>query len=520
MADHKTPISCLIAQLLLRTHHSCEESPLLTQIRNFCIILQTLTLTLSHRERGDGVFPVQLHEQTQRFILLLIFYLFGPILTLGIIGGIALRKHSSHARYWERTLTQQTGLHWKIESVEYRSPSFIRLHNVRILDDIAQDTLFLTKQINVQRITDTSRSKNFPDIASSDAKKTGLTGLVARTFPSFYSADWFWRITVPFSALNFGKYSSEESALLVQNLLRKVVARLDTLSEVPVQFVFEEIAVISEHSRKKEGKKIEDQIDLFRFVQGNIYRTSTGIQSDWAFQIKGVPDIDRHRLSFALSQETLDVSFRSGLIPCDLAAVFCSSFKHFSGGTFQGEFALSTQIGTHSQTIRLNQAVFWNMPLAPLVQPYTTFAVEGTVSKFELTRAVFGPEGLYAKGHLQVANGAIEKALFHRCIDNFQVSLEPGDAVLDSQMPMVPFTACAILFTLQPQGIDFYADQIWLDRFMYYEEEQRIKWVAKLPENRQIVTYHELMSIFAPDNAPTVPLTHGIKDILPYIPTR
>ena len=461
---------------------------------------------------------MQLHEQTQRFILLLIFYLFGPILTLGIIGGIALRKHPSHAQHWERTLTQQTGLHWKIESVEYRSPGFIRLHDVRILDDAAQDTLFRTEQIDVQRITDTSRTKVFPGIASSDAEQTGLTGFVARTFPSLYSTDRFWRITVPFSTLNFGKYSSEESALLVQNLLRKVVVRFDTLSEVPVQFVFEEIAVFSEHSLKKEER--ENQVDLFRFVQGNIYRTSSEIRSDWAFQIKGVPDIDRHRLSFALSQESLDISFRTGPIPCDLAAVFCSSFKHFSGGTFQGEFALSTQHGTNSQTIRLNQAVFKNMPLAPLIRPYTDFSVEGTVADFWLVQAVFNAEGMYAEGCLQVQNGAIEKTLFHRCVDNFQLSILPDAAILDSHMQMIPFTACVVHFRLQPQGIDFWADQFWLDRFMYYREEGIFRWILRLPDNRQIVTYHELMSIFAPNNAPTVPLTHGMKDIFPYIPTR
>ena len=466
---------------------------------------------------------MQLHEQTQRFILLLIFYLFGPILTLGIIGGIALRKHPSHAQHWERTLTQQTGLHWKIESVEYRSPDFIRLHNVSILDETAQDILFLTKQVDIRHITDTPREKNFPDItASSDTEKTGLTGWAIRTFPALYSVDRFWQITVPFAALNLGKYSSDESARLVQNMLRKVFSRFDSLSEIPVQFDCEEIVVISEHSLKKEGKKIEDQVDRICFVQGNIYRKSTEICSDWSFQITGVPDIDRQRLSFALSQDTLDISFRTGPIPCDLAAVFYPSFKHFSGGTFQGEFDLSTQVGTNSQTIRLNQAIFRNMPLVPLAQPYTTFAVDGMVDDFRLTRAVFSAEGIYAEGCLQVQNGVVEKTLLHRCVDKFQVKVEPGN-ILDSPMSMMPFTACVIHFRLSPEGIDFWADERWGTSFMYQEGEtvgSYVKMRLSLPDNRQTVTYHELMSIFAPDNAPTIPLTHGMKDILPYIPTR
>ena len=327
-------------------------------------------------------FSLQLHEQTQRFILLLIFYLFGPILTLGIIGGIALRQLPSNARHWEHTLTQQTGLHWAIGSVEFRSPGFVRLHKVQILDDTvpkpadtaAPKPVFYAEQIDIRRITDTSRDKIFPGVLTDSGGKSPvwgeLTSILTSSLPSFRSNDQFWQISTPKAFLVLNDDSGASSASLVQNMLRRIFARFEPLADVPVQFVFEEIYVFSEYSLKRKGKA-EDRADLLHFVQGNIYRTPAEIRSDWSFEIKDISNIDRLHLSFVLSlTDTLEITFRTGKqqpIPCDLAAVFYSPFKHFSGGSFLGEYVLSTRSGHNSQTIRLNNAIFINIPLAPLI---------------------------------------------------------------------------------------------------------------------------------------------------------
>ena len=469
---------------------------------------------------------MQLHEQTQRLILLLIFYLFGPIMTLGIIGGIVARKHSSNARSWERALTQQTGLHWKIKSVEFRSPGYTRLHEVEILDDTAQNALFRAPKVDLQLVSDTVRSEMFPDIlVPTEPQKTGLTALLAKTFPAINSNDRYWQISIPSSFLNLGNYSGEDSALLVQNMLRTLLSRFNTLSDVPVQFSLEQIIVVNEYSLKKPGDKMEDKIDIFRFVQGNIYRTPNEMRSDWTFQIKDVSELDwkhRERLSFALSQpDTLEITFQTGglPIPCDLAAVFCLPFKHFSGGSFHGGFSIVTR-GNNAQTLRLNNVIFKNVPLAPLIGSYTDFTVEGTIFDLRFTSATFGSEGTYAEGCLQVQDGTIDTALFHRCVDRFQLTVEP-DSIFDLSIQKIPFTACIIHFRLQPEGIDFWADQLWRnDSFMYYQENESAPYglVAFLPTPRKTVTYHELMSIFAADGAPVVPLSSRLRPLLPYVP--
>ena len=447
-----------------------------------------------------------------------------------------MRKLPSNARNWEQFLTQQTGLHWTIQSVEYRSPGNVRLHNIKILDspikiveNAEQNAVFDAPTIDIRLVTNTPRSKIFTGIADSNTESTGLTARLATTFPSLASTNSFWQITIPILVLNFGDYSSNESAQIVQNMLRTIFARFNTLSDVPVQFALEEVAVISEYSLKKPGDKNEDKVDIFRFVQGNIYRTSSEFRSDWTFQIKNVSELDwehRERLSFVVSlPDTLEISFQTGRqpIPCDLAAVFSSRFKPFSGGTLEGKFFVSTTSDGKSETVRLNDVIFKNVPLAPLIGQYTDFAVEGTVVSLHFPRVVFGAEGTYAEGWLQVQNGAIERALLHRCIDHFQLTVNPG-TILDSPLQMIPFTACVIHFCLKPEGIEFWADTNpgWHHSIMYYHQgnSSPFELIVYVPVHRRPVSYHELMSIFAKDGAPVVPLTPGLQSLVPYVPIQ
>jgi hypothetical protein len=144
------------------------------------------------------------------------------------------------------------------------------------------------------------------------------------------------------------------------------------------------------------------------------------------------------------------------------------------------------------------------------------------VDDLQLHQAVFGTEGTYVEGCLQVLNGAVDTALFRRCVDKFQLRVEPS-SILDSPIPMIPFTACAIHFRLQPEGLDFWADNKWDNSaFMCYQKGHYSPpvLIVYLPTHRRPVSYLELMSIFAADTAPVVPLTTGLQPILPHIPIQ
>jgi hypothetical protein len=481
-------------------------------------------------------FPLPMHEQTQRFILLLLFYLTGPVLTLGIIGGIVLRKLPNNARHWEYQLSQKTGLHWKIQSVEYRSPGSIRLHNVEIVDDITLTAVFHAQTADVRLIADPHRESLFPgmaDTADKPAAGTTVSKYLAPYFSPFSDPNRFWQIVIPQAFLNLyvpprvlgnaGQETAADSSPAVQNMLQKLSARAAGLSDRPVQIIIDQMTAVSGYSIKREGEKY----NLFRFVRGTFYRTASDIRSNWTFQIKNVSEIGTESLSFILSPQTdsQTVVFQTGKepIPCDLAAVFCPMFKRFSGGTFRGEFIFTAD--SKSKRIRLQNVSFADLPLAPFIKRYTPFAVQGTIADMRIFQASFGSgdwSGEFsATGCLQVVNGAIEQPLFHRCVENFRLTVEPG-TLLESPMTMIPFTACSIHFRLLPEGMFFWADELWKNAFMYYdaENDRKMEMIVYLPQgNGQIpISYNAVLSVFVPDSVPVVPLTKGMREILPVIP--
>jgi hypothetical protein len=454
--------------------------------------------------------------------LLLIFFVTGPLLTLGILTGIVLRKIPSNARNFEYNAAVQTGLTWKIESVEYRSPYCVRLKKVRILDEITSKAVFFAPEIDLQYIVSENLGKFFPGIeaAVESTAESAADPLAAVT--KWIRPDGFRRISAPNSVLTFEHYSDDGSASAVRNILFKLFARFQFLSEMPVQIDFENVGVFSGYSQKQPNKKP----DRLRFVRGNLYRTKTEIRSDWKVQAPEFSELETQSLSIVQPHHSngYEIALRTGKlpIPCEFAAVFCSAFRHFgSGCRFSGEFAVECgDCSEKIQTVRLKNVFFKDMDIVPFAKEYTPFTVSGTVHDLQIHRAVFGQKDFTAEGCLQIVDGSMETTLFHRFVDRFHLTVEPSD-ILESPRQAVPFTACAVHFRLQPDGAVFCPDERWKDALMYQKADdsglgQMAVYFPK--DNRQPVSYHTIFSIFAPDTAPVVPLTSGLKKLFSILP--
>ncbi|MDR3234341.1 MAG: hypothetical protein LBT46_11885 [Planctomycetaceae bacterium] len=473
---------------------------------------------------------MQLHEQTRRFLALGTFYLLGPMLTLAVIGAVVLRKLPDNARRFEYALSAQTGLHWSIDSLEYRSPNTVRLCRVQLYDN--DNTVFIAPQIDIGYVTGGKLDERFPGVVlnrrikESAAKKQGflpnfLQGF-AGIFPSFEPESGYWQINLDAALIKLDAYSGETSAAAVQQVLHKIVSRFEFIAETPVQISVEKLAAVSGYSAAKKGEKY----DTFRFVQGSIYRTNDSCRSAWTFQIKGISETETAQLSFVrpLTGGQLEITFQSGKqqVPCGLAAVFCSSFTPFSGGKFSGNLTLNADgINPRSATLRLDNVTLQNFDLTPLVKPYTRFAITGTVADLTIKHAVFGASQFTAEGCVKIASGSLDAALFNRIVDNFRLTVAPS-TIVESLQQSIPFTACAVHFRLQPDGAVFWADELWRDAFMYTEDKSEMIMTVYMPagNKRQAVSYQAVLSIFAPDAAPVVPLTPGLQKIFSVIPAH
>lgn len=456
-----------------------------------------------------------MHEQTRKFILLLIFFLFGPLLTLGIGTAAVLRKLPSNAARLEYELTKQTGVHWTVRSVEYRSPGVVRLEKVRIIDGSTNDTLFYAKEIYIKTHTVEQKElfKLFPNI---DIKKQNDNGLLGALFRTSHRHRYY-QVTVPLSLLTLEKKTPAEAEVVIKETLSKFLSRLPFLSETPMLFAFDDCFV------QRSKTEQESSPPHLQSIKGNLYCTPQDVVSDWTFQLP--PELEMQKFSLIKRRSNNDAVFtlRTGrrTIPCDIAGIFCDPFRQLGAeARFGGTFTVET--GTASPVVRMESAVWRNVALAPLAAQYSPLTITGTVADLQIHKAVFGGGMFSAAGCTKITAGTLDKTLFFRLADHFRLNVNPPGAS-DATEQNVAFDGCAIHFKLQQDGIVFWGDEQWENgKLLMYRNGDALRTqpmhVLLSDEKRQPVPYYSVLSLFAPDDAPVVPLTPGLQRLVGSIP--
>jgi hypothetical protein len=287
---------------------------------------------------------------------------------------------------------------------------------------------------------------------------------------------------------------------------------------MPVLFAFEDCLVQCTDTTPHPSAPVH-----FRDVKGNLYHTANDIISDWTFQLPPELEIQRFSIVKQRSGSSAEITLRTGkrTIPCNIAGMVCSPFRQFGAGArFSGAFAVETNAA--ASVIRIESAVFRNVALAPLAAQYTPLPVTGTIADLQIHKAVFGGEMFAAEGCTQIVDGTVDTMLFTRIIDRFGLTTNLPD-VSDPSETHVAFDGCAVHFKLQPDGIVFWGDKQWEDgKLLMYRKGDILRtqpmYVLSPHEQNPPVSYHSILSLFAPDDAPVVPLTPGLQRLVGSIP--
>lgn len=471
---------------------------------------------------------MRLTDQTRRFITLLIFFLLGPLLTLGILVGIVLRKLPHNARQLEQRFSLQTGLDWSVESVEYRSPTCVRIKKVRLRDPVSAKPVFFAPEIDLTYHTEGRQEDYFPGIERQTLlPKESLPSSVYGLIPKTGRGNGFLSIFVPKSSVRLSHTTSEGASQLVQDYFHRFLARMSALSTQPVRIVLDEVEIVPP-VLKAENEMLPNQKSnplSVRFVAGNLYKTPENVRSSWSFQIPLVSETETQRFQIEQNRKTniSAISFKTERqpIPCELAAMFCSNFHQFGPGSlFSGEISgRQYPAEPHRWSIQLRNAFFNKLDLARFALNYTPLTVNGTVD-MNIAKASFGLEPLAAEGWLRVQNGSVDRALFLRLVERFALQVNPS-GLLDVGLETYPFDDCMINFRLQSDGVVFWSGD---DRNVFMTRngdgmKKHSMAVYFSQRNTKPISYHSILSIFAPDSAPVVPLTPGIQKLVSMIPT-
>ncbi len=452
---------------------------------------------------------MKLHDRTRRSLSLLIFFLLGPMLAIGILVASGLRRMPSHARNFEYQATLRTGLHLEIGAVEYRSPNHIRLKSVRMIDDAALTAVFEAPEVDLQYIRTSAPERIFPGLENPQ------------------STPGFWQLTVPVSVLKLEHYTSAASASLFQDLLRKLTARSNLLAEIPTLVIFEDVGVFCRLDRTGRGGE-DSKAERFRFIKGTFHKIAGATLSRWTFQIPGVSEFETQKLSIVQAHQTRAVEMEwdtgTGMIPCDLAALFCPVFQACTPGSrFSGNVSvLFPNDGVLGQRVTLRDARFENLQLAPFASEYTPFIVRGTVADLRIAAARFDRDHFFLEGCVNVTDGTLEKTLFHRLVDRFSLDVKPG-TLLESAEKTVPFDSMALHFRLDTEGALFRPDENWKGNLMFRRGDgiRTTTMNVLFPEGQpRPISYHTLLSTLAPATAPIVPWTTLSQRIFSMLPAE
>ncbi|MGL4595520.1 MAG: hypothetical protein ACRCUY_12420, partial [Thermoguttaceae bacterium] len=441
--------------------------------------------------------------------------------------GIVLRHLQGNAREVERVLTTQTGLDWRIGNVEYRTLSVARLKNVELRDTISGKTIFVAPEIDVSLLDVEIGHKYFEGLESEiEEKKSNLIDVVSffsQILPSTHKRNIYCHLSIPKSTWQLDGMVRDESAGMFHSIFLRLLARFPEMAERPVMVTLDEMAIVAPQTNS-------DTIQI-RFVQGTLFQNSetNRLQSDWSFQIPSVSELESQKLSVKQHRITgeLEIAWQTGVqpVPSSFLSIFSSVYQRFGDGSlFSGNMTAQYRPShKKSWTIILTNAFLENLPLSAFAEEYNIHAVKGTVKGLQVDRAVFSQGDMSAEGWLEIVGGTLEKTLFMRMVDHFELRVEPA-SILDVSWNEIPFDQCTIYFKLQQDGAFFRAQE------SNDPQNSNLLMVRKgdgyrthpmavfFKGNQNPVSYHSILSVLAPDSAPIVPVTPLSKMIFSMIP--
>ncbi|MDR2169861.1 MAG: hypothetical protein LBP59_06950 [Planctomycetaceae bacterium] len=529
--------------------------------------------------------------------MVLLFFIFGPLLTLLILGGVILRKLPSNVVVYERAAMLATGLRWEIGAVEYRKLNQIRFKNVRLFRSNSSKPFFAASEIDLVYVsggvgragdvTKNNRNRLFPGVVNlQNAAKNpnnilgvntgGISGTVKRFF-GVGNGDGFWRLLVGRSLVdlteggdgvgvgksngnndgnNDGNNSNNDGnnnsngnsngngvgisesnigdkfdgGVVLRECFLELIARMELLSVEPVFITFDEIDVIGTSLNRFK----------LRFVAGNLYQTESAIRSEWNFLIPLVSETESERISIVRrrNSRSLAVTLKTGNmpLPCEFIAIFCPSFRILGGypARVSGEIMASVEYlggggigggGAAAWEYSLRNVFFNDINIERFMAGSLPYILRGNVRGFRVNEAYWGGGKLRADGWVEIVEGVIERGLFHRIVKNFALTVMP-ESILDSPRMEYPFTQCVFNYKIDHNGVIFWKERLSDEAgnvFMFKTGDgvQTQPMAVSLPDgNGKLVSYHNVLSIFAPDSAPIVPLTPLSKFLIPLLPTN
>lgn len=449
-----------------------------------------------------------MHDSTRRFLLLSLFVLIGPILSLSVLTVIVVRRLPGEAKRHEILLRGHSGHKISINSVEYKRPNQIRYNGVRLLDTFSEKTLIETPCVDL-KIIDAFQWHKI--VSQENVDKNGV----------------YWHCKIERLNLDLSGNCERLMSMFFETLQKRNIER-------PKGIVFE---IRSIGLSQQENPVLQD---VFGYVS---LPSEKNTECRIAFQLRDCPNPDPVQLlgerieneNGATIKWTLTSAGKESTghpIPVAFLQSFYPTLAAFGNECrVSGTVFAEKHSSKKNWTLRFQNVCFRNGDLWTLTDGRTPYKIAGKIEGLNIDSASIIDGVLQnAQGFIEVQKGSIERGLLLAFIERFSLDVSPSSAVAnvtksaiersggsadDWETVDIPFDRCWGFFTVSEKGL-FFRPHPDSDGLVLEYDVEKLRLYIK--DSKRPVPLVRLLAAFQPSDAAVAPLNEATKNVLPFLP--
>jgi len=448
-------------------------------------------------------------DRTRRSLAVLLFLVFGPTVTVALIGWIVLRRSPLAVQFETNSICTATGIDLKIDSVEYLRWNLWKYGQVELPHPNTGQPFVVFSDLENRLL---------------QPKVSWLGTLFSPLLPG-KSTDSFRRINSP--SVSIALKSQTDIAVLSHLLLNQFGDRFADRT-TGLAFIFNEFELIRQEDRLKmtlvEGRFRSEDGRCSLECKFNLHENST--QEPILFRItrqrNNSPEEPELLVELRTDMTEVPVRFLAIFFP-GLASLGPEAFFH---GNVLGEFSKK------KWTVKFDDMTIFNADLKTLGAELTPYRLSGQLQiGITLARMEFiGNQSRFldADGYMSIIDGSIERTLLARLVDDWQLSPTPNHetnpmyqntnllSVLSQERQEIPFAEVLFSVFLGRDGVSIRPMKqhgliIEMDKLGHYKYHLP-KQVGAHP-----IPYSDILNSFSPNTAEVLRITPQIQRILPHL---
>lgn len=345
---------------------------------------------------------------------MLLFVLFGPVLTVTIIGQIVVRRLPGETRRHEREFFLASGMNMNIGSLDYTRPNQFRYRDVKLLDPITNKPILEVPELKLYEIQPGYVDQVFPESFSREEIENAEAILPG-------GSKNFWRAVIPKLRIDPEYFGFEESGKCLRELVLSILSKHRNGKPFGLRFEIDEFEIGTKNGVPLLLKEIHGHLSL-KETQSRFYAEFYYLEfmeDKCVLSAKRMLDEEGECLS-------IHFSTRDRTIPCKVPAWIVPGFDILGeNALFTGDLRALKTVNSDKWSMKFIDVFFNDGDMSRLASFGTEYALNGKIRGLSIKSATIIDGTLReADGFLDLVEGSIENRFLERLCDRFYLNAD------------------------------------------------------------------------------------------------